>query len=84
MKNKLFFVTSFLVFMAVALSIVTATAQQNNKIIAVISKAQWCQICQANGEKVMRELIPVFNQSRVQFIMNDFTNDKQKAILKQC
>lgn len=79
MKNKLFFPKTLMIIMTVVLSIFTASAQQNKKIIVVINKAGWCPICQANGEKVMKEVMPVFNESNVQFIMNDLTNVSSKA-----
>ncbi|MDZ4806824.1 MAG: hypothetical protein SGI96_00990 [Bacteroidota bacterium] len=72
--------------MSITLSI-AANAQQTNKIIAVINRADWCPVCQQNGEKVMKEVMPVFNQSSVQFVMNDLTDDaskeKSKMALKE-
>ena len=62
---------------------IAAIAQEGKKVIAVINTANWCPVCQQNGEKVMKEVMPVFNQSNVQFVMNDMTDDasKEKSII---
>jgi hypothetical protein len=71
MKHKLFIMMSALLL----LLSVTATAQTQAKITAVINRADWCPVCKANGEKVMKEVIPVFNESNVQFVINDLTDE---------
>ena len=77
MRNKL--LISVLLLSTLLFSVITGTAQQGRKVIAVINKADWCPVCQTNGEKMMKEIIPVFNESNVQFVMNDLTNDATKA-----
>lgn len=77
MKNKI--LVSLVLFAALTFSAFTGTAQEGRKIIAVINKADWCPVCQSNGEKMMKEVMPVFEQSVVQFIMNDLTNEATKA-----
>lgn len=61
--------------------------QTNTKVVAVINRADWCHVCQANGEKMMKEVMPVFKNSGIRFIMNDLTNDatteKSKELLKE-
>ena len=85
-RNKLFRKTTFLLGVILFSSIV-AIAQEGKKVIAVINRADWCPVCQQNGERVMKEVMPVFNQSNVQFIMKDLTNDatkeKSKMMLKE-
>lgn len=85
MKNKLFkqvslFVTAFMLTAVL-------NAQTNTKVVAVINRADWCHVCQANGEKMMKEVMPVFENSGIRFIMNDLTNDatteKSKELLKE-
>lgn len=85
MKNRLFkqvslFVTAFMLTVAL-------NAQTNTKVVAVINRADWCHVCQANGEKMMKEVMPVFENSGIRFIMNDLTNDatteKSKELLKE-
>ena len=66
---------------------IAAISQEGKKVIAVINKADWCPVCRQNGEKVMKEVMPVFNQSTIQFVMNDLTDDaskeKSKIALKE-
>lgn len=85
-RHKLFRKTTFLLGVILFSSIV-AIGQENKKVIAVINRADWCPVCQQNGERMMKEVMPVFNQSNVQFIMNDLTNDgtkeKSKMLLKE-
>lgn len=85
MKNRLFkqvslFVTAFMLTASL-------NAQTNTKVVAVINRADWCHVCQANGEKMMKEVMPVFENSGIRFIMNDLTNDatteKSKELLKE-
>ena len=76
-KNRLFLKVAFTVSLAL-FTFIAAIGQQGKKVIAVINKADWCPVCQQNGEKVMKEVIPVFNQSNVQFVMNDLTNEATK------
>jgi hypothetical protein len=80
MRNKL--VISALLLSTFLFSVITGNAQESRKVIAVINKADWCPVCQSNGEKMMKEVMPVFNESNVQFVMNDLTNDATKAASK--
>jgi hypothetical protein len=84
MKNQ--FKTAIVLVLTVFLSIVVK-AQTTTKVLAVVNKADWCHVCQANGEKMMKEVMPVFENSGIRFIMNDLTNDatteKSKDLLKE-
>lgn len=57
------------------------------KVYAVINKAEWCHVCQANGGKVMNEVIPACINLKVKFVPNDLTNKqttvKSAAYLKK-
>lgn len=77
MKRKI--LIPVIICAALLVSAFTAGAQEGKKVIAIINRADWCHVCQVNGEKVMKEVIPVFNESNVRFIMNDLTNDATKA-----
>lgn len=46
------------------------------KIYAVINRADWCPTCQANGSRVMSEVLPACSKLSVQFVANDLTNEK--------
>jgi len=72
----------FSVFAMVFLSL-SAAAQSSAKVIAVISRADWCPVCQANGKKIMQEVIPACKNLQVHFVINDLTNDKTIARSKK-
>lgn len=73
---------SLLAFVMIVFA-VSLLAQEGKKIIAVINRADWCPVCQANGEKMMNEVMPVFKESTVQFMMNDLTNENTKEDSKK-
>ena len=76
MKQK---VLAYFLLISLAFSALAGNAQEGRKVIAVINKADWCPVCQSNGEKIMKEVMPMFEQTNVQFVMNDLTNDSTKA-----
>lgn len=86
MKNviiKSMFV-SLLVFSFTALfaSVKTQPKQTKEiepKVFAVINKADWCPTCQANGARIMSEVIPACKNLKVKFLPNDLTNDQTIA-----
>ena len=45
------------------------------KVYAVINKANWCPVCQANGERIMKEVMPACKDLKVKFMANDLTDD---------
>jgi hypothetical protein len=75
------------VFLVTVLATSVLQAQVPAQVIAVVNKADWCHVCQANGSKLMKEVMPVFENSAVAFVMNDLTNDntmeKSKMELKE-
>ena len=85
MKTRLFKQLSL--FVTAIMLTAVLNAQTNTKVVAVINRADWCHVCQANGEKMMKEVMPVFENSGIRFIMNDLTNDatteKSKELLKE-
>lgn len=46
------------------------------KIYAVINKADWCPVCQSNGPRVMKEVLPACKDLNVKFVANDLTSDE--------
>lgn len=60
----------------------TANAQTKSgtpKVYAVINRADWCPACQANGSKVMNEVMPACKSLNVKFVANDLTNEQTIA-----
>lgn len=49
------------------------------KVYVVINKANWCPVCQANGERVMSEVMPACKDLNVKFLANDLTNEQTIA-----
>ena len=70
---------------ALVLGISFAVSAQNSqpKVIALLTKASWCPICQANGPRFMKDVMPmVMKNKEVQMVMNDVSNDDTKATAK--
>lgn len=81
MKKALIRTTIFsaiFLFTATFLSGLSANAQSSPKVIAVINRADWCPVCQANGKRVMQEVMPACKDMKVKFVMNDLTDKKTK------
>jgi dihydropteroate synthase len=49
------------------------------KVYAVINRADWCPTCQANGAKIMNEVMPACKSLNVKFVANDLTNEQSIA-----
>jgi thiol-disulfide isomerase/thioredoxin len=62
----------------VVLVSVSALAQSNAKVIAVINKADWCPTCQQNGERAMAAFMANNKDMSIQFVANDVTDDNTK------
>lgn len=58
---------------------VTAYAQSDPKVIAVVNKADWCHVCEENGERAMAALMKSNMDGQVQFLMNNLTNKETKT-----
>jgi thiol:disulfide interchange protein len=56
----------------------SAMAKTNAKVIAVINKADWCPVCQNNGERAMSAFMANNKDMAIQFVANDLTNDETK------
>ncbi|GAC1310166.1 MAG: hypothetical protein NVSMB24_26870 [Mucilaginibacter sp.] len=65
-----------LLFMGMAIS----GFAQNAKVIALVNKASWCPVCQANGPRFEKDIMPMAMANKdVQIVMNDLSDDKTKA-----
>jgi hypothetical protein len=72
--KKLLVVT--LLFMGIAIS----SFAQQAKVIALVNKASWCSVCQANGPRFEKDIMPMAMQNKdVQIVMNDLSDNKTKA-----
>jgi len=69
-----------LVATALFMGIAISGFAQNAKVIALINKASWCPVCQANGPRFEKDIMPMAMQNKdVQIVMNDVSDDKTKA-----
>jgi thiol:disulfide interchange protein len=57
---------------------VSAMAQSEPEVIAVINKADWCGVCKANGPRAMEVFMKNNTDGAIKFISNDLTNDQSK------
>lgn len=53
---------------------------ENTKVIVLLNKANWCSVCQANGPRVEKDLMPMLMQNKqVQLVVNDLSDKSTKA-----
>jgi hypothetical protein len=57
---------------------VSAMAQTNAEVIGVINRADWCPVCENNGERAMKTFKMNNKDGEINFVVNDLTNDKTK------
>jgi len=67
--------TSLILIIAFSSSIF---AQSNAKVLAVINEAEWCPVCQHNGDRAMKAFKANNKDAKFQFVMNNLTNDETK------
>ena len=70
---------------ALVMTFCFAASAQNSqpKVIALLTEASWCPVCQANGPRFMKDVMPmVMKNKEVKMVMNDVSNDKTKATSK--
>lgn len=74
------------VFLYLTLTLLTLSAaisQTNNKLVVLITRANWCPPCRANESKIKNDLIPAYAKSKdVTIVVNDITNKRTKASSK--
>jgi thiol:disulfide interchange protein len=73
------------IFIAIVLLLMGATAyaQSESKLIAVVTKADWCGTCKKNEARVGNDVIPAYKDSNITITANDLTNDNTKAESKK-
>ena len=76
MKTIKTMITSFFL---VSIISVSALAQSDAKVIAVINKADWCGTCEKNADRAMAAFMESNKDGAVQFVANDLTNKETKA-----
>lgn len=80
MKNAILKSVVFTLIALISTSLFSSLRAQGKasapKVYAVINKADWCPVCQANGGRVMNEVLPACTKLSVQFVANDLTNEQ--------
>ncbi|MEO9003580.1 MAG: hypothetical protein ABI288_02535 [Ginsengibacter sp.] len=63
----------------------TATAQKPQpKIIALLTKASWCYVCQANEPRFMKDIMPIIADNKdVKLLINDLSDKKTIAMSRR-
>lgn len=70
----------FQLFILMMLFGVASFAQAQPKVYAIINTASWCPACQANGERVEKDIVASYKgNADIAFIVNDLTDDASKA-----
>ena len=63
---------------------VSAMAQSDAKVLGVINRADWCPVCEENGERAMKTFKTNNKDGSIKFIINDLTDvtTKEKSAKK--
>ena len=79
MKNVRMVVVGIVVILMSMPSVMGQMAKKmDTKVIAVINRADWCPVCQANGKRAMAEFDMYKKDPSIKFVVNDVTNDNTK------
>lgn len=55
-----------------------AFAQNTTKVIALVTKASWCPVCQKNGDRMAKEVFSTYMGGNLKVVMNDLSDDATK------
>lgn len=73
----------FAIALVMSFSFVASAQNVQPKVIALLTKASWCPVCQANGPRFMKEVMPmVMKNKEVEMVMNDLSDKKTVAMSK--
>ena len=57
---------------------VSAMAQSQVKVLAVVNHADWCGACKGNGERAQGVFAENNREGNIHFVVNDLTSDDSK------
>jgi len=80
MRTTKSIITSFILMFIFSMSVM---AQSQHDVIAVINKADWCPVCQKNGERAMKALKGNDEDGAIKFVGNNLTDEQTKAKSKE-
>jgi len=58
---------------------VSAMAQSEAEVYGVINRADWCPVCENNGERAMKVFKMNNKDGAIKFVINDLTNEQTKG-----
>jgi len=62
-------------------SISASTQNAHPKVIVLLAKASWCQVCKADGPRFEKDVMPMIMKSKnVIMVMNDLSDESSKAM----
>ena len=61
----------------------TGFAPSNAKVIALVTKASWCPVCQKNGDRMAQEVFSSYMDGKVKVVMNDVSDDNTRKACKK-
>jgi len=85
-KNKIKKMKQLICALALVMSFSFAvnTQKAQPKIIALITRASWCVVCQANGPRFMKDIMPMIQENKdVLIVTNDLSDKKTTASSKR-
>lgn len=51
------------------------------RVIALLNKASWCPVCQVNGARFTKDIMPmVMTNKQIKIVKNDLLDDKTKGV----
>ncbi len=71
------------ILIIVLFSSIASFAQTEPKIVAVVTKANWCPACVKNGERVLTEVLSKVDTEKVAIIANDLTDDNSIKVSRK-
>ena len=61
--------------LVIGLSFAASAQKTQPKVIALLNKASWCHVCQENGPRFMKEVMPIVKENKeVEMVMNDLSD----------
>lgn len=75
MKKFQFIVVAFFLILTSS-----SFAQSNPKVFAVISKASWCPACVQNEGKILKDVLPNVDSSKIKIVVNDLSDATTKEV----
>lgn len=71
------------ILIIVLFSSLASFAQTEPKVVAVVTKANWCPACVKNGERVLTEVLSKVDTEKVAIIANDLTDDNSIKVSRK-